>query len=194
MKPFLALAILTFAACTTANRVATNIATDIHTPAMTTTPNSAQPADGPAAATAYAISDHPIVKLIAHFIQPEDAVTSLQINGLRPDGDKIQAQCTSWIVNPNTRARANALLDLKSTLQIAPIHPVGWLSALAEARRVDYDLRTGALQTRISAKRKELVDLHVDLTLACGPLWADLQATPARIPAELAAAFHAAIP
>lgn len=114
---------------------------------------------------------------------PEDAKVSLAINELTDD--RVQESCTKFVSDPATAQRVSKLLNFKevlrgarATLNIVPIKPVGPMSVLAEARRVERDLHSGGLAARIAAERvelqkgrAELQGLQDDALLACGPLF-----------------------
>lgn len=117
------------------------------------------------------ISDDPLVQGLATIFSSEDITASLRINSIR--GDREMVQCTSFLIQPTTRQRVTELLNVKATLQLAPIKPVGPLSLFAEKRRLQQDFLSGALTTRIAEQRGKLNELMRDANLACAPLFAD---------------------
>lgn len=131
------------------------------------------------------ISDDPILRAITSLVTPQDVETSLRINVSW--GDRAMLQCTNFLQLPTTQQRAAMLMHFKELLQIAPIKPVGPLSVLAEKRRVEHDVLSGELATRIAATRAKLDDLQRDVNLACAPLFADERLTLLKLASALGA-------
>jgi hypothetical protein len=136
------------------------------------------------------VTGDPLLQLLQQLTNGNsaDAVTAKQINELPGNGDKIMEQCSAFLQLPTTVQRLTDVLNFNAVLQIAPIKPVGPISALAEIRRAGNDVVSGALAARIADKRASAKALNADFVIACAPLIVDTRAMALRLTAILTAA------
>lgn len=159
-------------------------------------------ATDPVSDVASEISDDPIVKLVDHVlnrvVQPIDVQATEQINDLPANQDRAAKQCVVWIASPDTRTKLEDLLSAGGILkQLSitgpPITPVGPLSVIAEARRVERSIESGssalslaAFEQKRAEFRKKRMLFREDFNLACAPFFNDVRGTAARASALLA--------
>lgn len=114
------------------------------------------------------ISDDPVVRFLNKAVNSADADVALQI--ATSTNDRALGQCIGWARLSGTQQAASELASVKQLLQVMPVHPVGPISAYAEARRVSRDIQSGAVALRLAQFRGKLMSLRDDFAINCGPL------------------------
>jgi hypothetical protein len=144
---------------------------------------------------ANAISTNPLVRWLTDEKTQADADRAIQINNFASNDDKIGRACATFFRSPDTLRKASELASVsrladeaKSVVVVTPIPPVGVMSTIAEIRRVERDITSGALQgrvaglrTRVLAEKLKLEGLVEDAKLACAALVLDMLNAPARV-------------